>query len=406
MTRHQFRIRAAKSLDALLGKLIVALGPFFKAPRSEPEGRSVKSILFIKLWGMGSIILTEPALRWLKKTYPQARLDYLTLEENRELLSFIPWVTQVHSLSWKGFFRFLVSVLFLSRNLRGRRYDLVFDAEFYASFSTLLARLTGGDWLVGFAEANTPKKILLDRCVDCREGQHSSQFFVSLVQQASMPLTLTRLPQLILPKVPSEMLLLRKRPYFVMNANAGPLALERRWPRDRFARLGQALIEHYDFDVLLVGAASEVSYVRPLARSFQRQDRMEDWTGKLTLIELAKLIRGSVCVISNDSGPMHLAAALQVPVVAFFGPETPRLYGPLTHSKLIFYRNPGCSPCMSWNNAKTVRCTNNHVCLEEMRGIEVIPQVLSFLDREVVERKSVVHGSGPEPHASRECSLA
>ncbi|MDA2926306.1 glycosyltransferase family 9 protein [Acidobacteria bacterium AH-259-G07] len=386
MRWERFEIRLAKMLDARLGSLIGVLGLFLQfAPKKRTKPLSVQKILFIKFWGMGSIILSEPALRWLKETYPGVEVHYLTLERNRELFVLIPCVEKVHCLPFGGPFRFLLRSVLLVRQLRRERYNLVFDSEFFANFSALLARLAKGDQVVGFAQAKGVKKQLLHVSIPFSNDLHTAEQFLRLVQKQSMARGENPEPRLLL----AEKDLIGKchptnrRPYVVMNINASPLAVERRWPRERFAELARALLESYSFDLVLIGSRSEIPYVASLEKELRFSKRVRNCAGKLSVVRLAHLIRGALLIISNDSGPLHMAAALQVPVVGFYGPETPLRYGPLSTRRLVFYRGLWCSPCMSLDNAKTVNCINNLACMKQIETDDVIRDVFSFIDREI-----------------------
>ena len=178
-----------------------------------------------------------------------------------------------------------------------------------------------------------------------------------------------------------------------MNINASPLAVERRWPRDRFVQLGTALLESYPFDLVLVGSPSEASYVAPVAQTLEQGNatgRVWNWTGLLDLKELARLLRDALVLISNDSGPIHLASAFDLPVVGLYGPETPVRYGPLSSRQRVFYEDLWCSPCMSVHNAKTVHCVNQLACMKGIEAESVIEEVRTFIDTELLARPSLL----------------
>jgi ADP-heptose:LPS heptosyltransferase len=172
----------------------------------------------------------------------------------------------------------------------------------------------------------------------------------------------------------------RGRSYVVMNVNASPLALERRWPAERFVQLAQGLIKRYKTEVILIGALAEKKYTHAVAQAIAAPGAIRNLAGALSLPELAGVIEGAALFISNDSGPLHLAAALQKPVVGFYGPETPKRFGPLCKTRLTFYLGLACSPCMSVDNAKTVNCTNHRRCMIDLTAAMVFPRLQRFID--------------------------
>jgi lipopolysaccharide heptosyltransferase II len=167
----------------------------------------------------------------------------------------------------------------------------------------------------------------------------------------------------------------------VINVNASSLALARRWPRERFVKLAQWLLKNYASNIVLIGSRAEREYTQDVARAIGARNRVMDLAGELSIVELANLITDAALFISNDSGPLHLAAALQKPVVGFYGPETPQRFGPLCRDRLIFYLGLPCSPCMSVDNAKTVNCTNHLRCMTDLKAAMVIPQLRWFIHK-------------------------
>ncbi len=82
--------------------------------------------------------------------------------------------------------------------------------------------------------------------------------------------------------------------------------------------------------------------------------------------------------------------------MAFYGPETPALYGPLSSRKLVFYERLWCSPCMSVENAKTVNCINRRACMREIEPVRVIRLVHRFIETEVFPSGSAAYQGEPK----------
>ncbi len=377
MRSQLLKIKCAKLLDEYAGSAIILLGR--RLIRRKPPGKRSGKILFIKFWGIGSIILSEPALRWLREHYPDSEIDYLTLSGNADLFSIIPGIHRVWLLPFRDPVSLLAASFRLIRELRQQRYDLVFDAEFFANYSALIGCLSRPKRLAGFARDAAAKRLLLDICVPFQDKLHTSQQFLNLAQLGLASAGSPALPALLVSsEIKQAGSLGLRRSYIVMNVNASPLALERRWPRDNFVKLGRALLERFPSDLVLIGLAAEEEYVHPVERELASA-RVKNLTGKLSLVELASVLQGAALILTNDSGPMHLAAALRTPVVAFFGPETPERYGPLSEKSLVFYRGLWCSPCMSIENAKTVNCINNLECMKQIDVRTVVRDVINFI---------------------------
>jgi len=396
------RMRLAKWLDAKIGPWIIRLlALLHRKPQATRPGIAIERILFIKLWGIGSIVLAEPALRFLRQTYPAARLEFLTLARNTELFALLPAVDRVHGLEFTGMLAFVRSCRHLLRCLRQQKYDLVFDAEFFANISSILAHRLRPGCLIGFTRGGIAKNQLLDVAVPFLDSQHAAENFLRLAQQQTASIALPEnepacQPRLHLPdQRPGPV-----RPYIVINANASVLALERRWPPAYFALLGRWLLQEYAVRLLFVGTAREKSYCRSIIQAIDAPLHCRNLAGTLTLPDLAAVLQDAALCISNDSGPLHLAAALGRPVVAFYGPETPQRFGPLCQRKLVFYENLPCSPCMSIDNGKTVHCTNNRQCMQRIQPQNVILHTRRFIQRQCPDLVRVQKASATESRKS------
>ena len=168
-----------------------------------------------------------------------------------------------------------------------------------------------------------------------------------------------------------------------MNPNAGDMALERRWPAERVVELLRELARE-PVDVALTGAPGERTYVGSIVAASGVAERLVDLSGKIGIPELIALFARARVVVSNDSGPLHLAAAAGADTVALFGPETPVLYGPLSaregqrHS--VHYRALACSPCMFVHDNKELSCWfAKAVCLTGIEPRDVLESVRARL---------------------------
>jgi lipopolysaccharide heptosyltransferase II len=143
--------------------------------------------------------------------------------------------------------------------------------------------------------------------------------------------------------------------FVVLNPNAGELSLERRWPAANFIELARRWIERERWPVVLIGSASERAYTQGICDRVA-SPRCVNLAGELGTGELVALFARSSIVVSNDSGPMHLAAAIGAPTLGLFGPETPVMYGPLGLRARALYRPPACSPCINVHDNKVSSC--------------------------------------------------
>jgi len=382
-----------KFIDSWVGNtLCFLLSPIARMKRRSPVSypSGAQKVLVVKFWGLGSIVLVSPALERLKEKYPGCQIYFLTFEDNRDVCGMIANIDETLTIRINaGIFRFMqdtVSVLF---RLRRERFDFVVDLEFFTRFSALITFLGGGKVKAGFHAWEAYRGSLHDIQVPFNYYWHVSNNFISLATGNSAARERPVLPRL---RVPAHALewagrFLAERGVgdqdlvLVVNPNAGELALERRWPREHFVALVRALCDRYQSRVFLIGGAGEESYTEGIVRDADRP-KAESLAGKLPIHRLAALLSAAHLMITNDSGPLHLACGVGTPSIAFFGPETPVLYGPPGDNHRIFFKNISCSPCINVHNAKTARCRHGHSdCLARISVAEVLDAVEQLLGR-------------------------
>jgi ADP-heptose:LPS heptosyltransferase len=163
----------------------------------------------------------------------------------------------------------------------------------------------------------------------------------------------------------------------VVNANASDLSTERRWPLEQFVTLVTAAAALPGHRLILVGSPEETDYVGRLHASLPVavQQKVLNVAGNLSVDEFIALIKRVDLCITNDSGPLHIAAAQGVSTVSFFGPETPTLYGPVGPNHEIFYADLYCSPCLNVYNAKRAMCNGDNRCMQSITADMVIERL-------------------------------
>jgi len=156
-----------------------------------------------------------------------------------------------------------------------------------------------------------------------------------------------------------------------ININASPLCIERRWLMKNFVWLVEKLQEHKKIKIVFIGDTNDREYAQSFFDSLDSKCNIADLTGKLDIGTLSALLLRVNLLISNDSGPMHLAVSLDTPVVALFGPEIPERFGPRGMKHIIFYPDIYCSPCLNVYNQKTAPCNGDNRCMRMILPEEV-----------------------------------
>jgi ADP-heptose:LPS heptosyltransferase len=362
----------------------------------------VKAIVVAKLIGMGSILQATPLLKALKQHYPHATLTFVTLRSNRELLERLACVDEMVLLDDRNIFAMAATTLQAIIDLIRGRADWYFDLEVYSAFASLLALWAVTRNRIGFYRKSVAfKNGIYTHLVYFNTRMPVRQLYLQLGRVAGVPsgkMDLTGPIRVDEDARVSVRSLLARTPnwrsaksYLVVNPNASDLLLERRWPASHTIEALEklAVLGH---QVALMGAKNELPYVQSLldGLSADAKSRVVNTAGRLTLGELLALLEGAACVLTNDTGPMHMAIALQRPTVCLFGPANPEHYGQNLPQVEIFYARVFCSPCLY--EADEPPCYGNNICMQRIEPDAVVDAVQRLLHSEAAQRVSPQRG--------------
>lgn len=379
---------AARLLGRLVGREIVPRLLATTPPAATDAALRARRILAIKFYGLGNIAMILPTLQAMRQGgrpgEPVCEVDFLTLPGNVALLRQSGLVRDALTVEVGSFSAFLVSVARLGTALRRGRYDAVLDFEQFMKLSGILAFATGARTRVGFNTEGQARGWLYTHRIAYADTDHMADIFMRTALpfgRAVLPAPRVRLPidPAEGPAVLAKLGLATDRPVVAMHVGTGPnydkIALKR-WGVDRFAALADHLVEQRGVQVVFTGqGAEEAALVEEAQSAMRHGGSAVSACDRLSVRELVALLDAATFVVSNDTSVMHLTGLVGTPVVAFFGPTEPRIYGPRGERDLVFYKSLFCSPCLSNYNLKMSRCIDP-VCMraisvdEVARGIE------------------------------------
>lgn len=364
--------------------------------RKQQSRRPLHKILFIQLSEMGSAVSAYSALRKARQLFPHAELYYLIFEEMQEsirLLTVIP-EENILAVSSRTLSAFVADSLKVIRSVRTMKIDAVVDLELFSRTSILFSYLFGAPIRAGFYRFHLEglyRGSLQTHRVIYNHLNHISVNFLSLVyalQEKGGREPLTKVPvnkgDIIIPKLsPSPedkqrtMRRLQRlcpdvsaeRQIVLLNPNGSTLLPLRRWPMDRYIELARRLLANPAVYVVVTGTASERTDAAYLCDAVQ-SNRCINFAGHTSMRELIDLYAIATLMVSNDSGPPNFASLTDLPVLVFFGPETPQCYRPLGERVEVLYADYFCSPCVSAYNHRKSACTDNR-CLQAITVEEV-----------------------------------
>lgn len=376
-------IQIMKLIDELLGPPICLIFHFYNAAKRpfvkyKLSPNRVNNILLIKFFGMGSILLAGPMMRALRNRFPKARIIFLTFSSNEGICRQINLIDEVICVETENFSKFIISTIKAIFKIRSKCCQISIDLEFFAKTSTLIQYLCGTKIRVGYylIQIGIFLKMmwrgnLLTHQVYYNPHKHTIEAFLALAKSLDADTNDLRLAEVEISeedKKKTSYLLeeenIKLSDFLIaININSSPLCLERRWPMENFAYLIYKFQTYKKIKIVLIGDKKDKEYVKNFLMSLNSKSNIVDLTGRLDIGSLSALSCRINLLITNDSGPMHLAASLGTPIVALFGPETPVRFGPVGGNHLIFYPDIYCSPCLNVYNQKIAPCNGKNLCM-------------------------------------------
>ena len=359
-------------------------------PTDDLRSREFKNILLIKLSALGDVVQTFPLLNKLRRRYPKARIDWLVASDFAELLAHHPAIADVIEFpreEWSTPWRWApyASGARLIARLRAGQYDLVVDLQGQLR-SAIFAFASGAPLRIGFDKPRADVWKTLSRPIPDEARKHAWQgaregSWLAYTHHIALP-TLDLHPverylgvapllglddgaadfSFPIPQEATTRIDALLDYYDV--GKAKPLVVlapgtnwdTKQWRRDGFAEVARHFLQK-QFAVALIGADGEHALCAEVATLAPGAVNL---AGETTLSELAALIRRATISVTNDSGPMHLAVALERPVVSIFGPTDPVWAGPYKRDGAVLRVELPCSPCYLRDLRQ---CTHGHACM-------------------------------------------
>ncbi|MFH1849067.1 MAG: glycosyltransferase family 9 protein [archaeon] len=331
-----------------------------------PLPNKVRTIALIKMWGIGSIVLASPLMNAVRESFPRARIIFVSMKSNQGLYDRNRMFDERLYIDTGNPLSFLLTTQRVIAYLKEQRIDLLLDLEPIARFTTIITALAGPKFSIGFETGEQSRISLYDATVPYRNDIHITDTFLQMADLLGLRHSKGLIRPSITKKIKEKINGLLDRPFIVINPNVSQMVPERKWPAENFSELADHLMEK-GRTVVLTGSHEDTENADRVIRRMKHVP--VNLTAKLSLSELGYLLQKADLLITNDSGPLHIAEAVGCRSVSFFGPESPTLYGPKNGK--VFYKETDCSPCISINTAKRVRCKKNARCIKEITLEEV-----------------------------------
>ncbi|MDF2457926.1 MAG: putative Lipopolysaccharide heptosyltransferase [Nitrospira sp.] len=302
-----------------------------------------QNILSIKLRYLGDVLLATPTWQALKAAYPGARLTVIVNRGTEDILQSNPHIDEVLSLERGS----LVQQYRFIAHIRRRRFDTVVDLT-DGDRAALLTWISGARVRIGFNAEHRWTGRCYTRIITSDAGVHRIERDLSALAPLAIPV-FDRIPKMWLTEEDDAAAgdLLRRlgvqsdKPRVVIQP--GARYWFKAWPSERFAELADQVADRYGCQVLVAGSPQEAALAETVVK--QAKHRLVSIAGLSRVRTLAALLKGSALFVGNDTGAMHIAAAVGTPVVGLFGPSNPVEWGPRGAPAEVMYKGLDCRDC-------------------------------------------------------------
>lgn len=359
----------------------------------EPDNSTIKRIVVCKFMGMGSIIQSTSLLMTLKNNFPNAQIVFVTAPKNHSLLQSFPFVDKILIVNDNTILSLFSSSIKTVFDLWINKADLFIDLEIYSYFSTLFTIFCFPKYKIGFYRKESriqlgvySKMIYFNtkapvnniylqaaKLLKCNSIVSELYNYRHLFETDSVSLN-NKLEKLLDPC----------KEYIVINPNASDLRIERRWDSINYIELIKRILENFpDKLIVLIGSSEEVEYVENIFQAIDKKyhSKVINTAGQLSLLELIIIIHNSSLMITNDTGPMHIAFALNKKTIALFGPCSPSDYNN-RQNVFFIYKNIYCSPCV--HHFSISPCKGDNQCMKLIITNDVMIAVKNIFENKLL----------------------
>lgn len=344
--------KIAWMIDKNVGTVLSAiLGGFNKLwPLKNKALINPKKIVIIKLWALGESILTLPLIKSIKQKYPESKISIIARNNNAHVYENLDFIDEI--------------ILFEPRNLLKfpkllKKFDLSFDCEPYLKLSGLISWFCSKN-RIGFS--HTIRSWLYTHKIDFNDQQHEVLSYMAMAKVLGIneePKELVKLfyserDRLSVDSVLEKNNIQKNDLTIGFCVGSAESSKQRIWPAEHFAKLADKLIEEKNAKILFVGSPNEsshIEYIRSLMKNYSI-----NLAGKTSKKALFYLVTKCNLFISNDTGPMHVAAAQGVKTIGLFGPNLPVRFGPFGKNTIAIEKYLPCRPCINVHKGQLPKC--------------------------------------------------
>lgn len=337
---------------------------FFDKRDTSFDKQNISNILIINTTAIGDTLLSTPAIRALKKSFPSAYIAALVSKPAKDILLENKYINELIDYQPRINLPYLIKLPALLKILRSKGFDLVIVLHGNDPDTAPIAYLAGASHRIGWEESRL--SFLFTMPVKMRvENEHFAEVRVGALSNIGVPPDGIELDMPLNPKDEEEAVSFLKKKYFKKGILAGlhPFGSKpyKWWPLDRMARVGDYLYKKYNLQPIIFGGIKEREKAIEMSSMMETKPLIA--AGELSIRGSAALIKKCRLFITTDSGPMHIAQAMKTPTIAILW-STSTQTGPVNKDSIVFYGK--CSN----KDKNPVSCTEAVQIEDIMKAVE------------------------------------
>lgn len=370
-------IKSLVNIDRLAYPLYALFFPVFSWSKARKSREEDDVFIVIKMLGIGSITRVFSTLEHHKVDL--SKVYFLTLSSNRELCEVLN-IQNTLFIEVDKWPKLLPQIWRTVLKIRRQKPTCIID---YERSSNLLGLFRGLTTL--FSHIGTVSFYKVSR--DKKTGSDVQFSLDGRSINDLIELSLPYLPKKGTQATTQETSLprLSNVDHVLININASDYMPHRKYPLESFAQVILGLLKiSPTLEVSLIGSPDEKDYVQLLINNyFEKSTRINNCCGKWSLKRLVKELSNASLLITNDSGPMHLAVRKQVNTIVIWGPTTPDLFGYTDHPNIVNIQSGrSCAPCFTYPKSKAARVCNGRIdCMEDIQPSDILQEAIKLLTK-------------------------
>lgn len=350
------------------------------------DGKQINRILIIQPSRLGDCVFCLPTVSTLRKSFPEVYIAWLVDDRCQDIVTGNPDINEViilqrNRLQSKNIKEVCRYILELKQTLRNKQFDLTID--FNGLFkSGILAYLSGAKYRIGSYNTVGMRELsyLFSHEIPIFDNEHHVvDRHLAIIRHLGgtrngthFPIQVPEKDTLIVQQILTANNITHHEPLVVIHPGAGWVT--RRWFKDRFAKLADELIEKYRVKIVFIGGRVGGKDENGLADEIVNMMRYQalNLADRISVKQLVALFHNTQLFIGNIAGPLHIAAAVKIPVIALVGPTNPATDGPYGNTAIVIQKQLSCSYC------RKKHCTTLD-CMDKISVQEVVTAAESIL---------------------------